>query len=178
MSIDSGRTAEQAAAETLLAVGRQGGRSASGSPRSDDDEQRPHKRQRSEDREGDVLMRVAPQDPAQLGLPPPQPQHHRQQGGYDLPPLSAAVGSARAPQTPTYAELEQHYKDLHSERRRLDELAERHERMMAGVRRAMEDMRASGSGGGSNEPEATSVRLPSRERPEGGAPVWSWEKKE
>ena len=46
---------------------------------------------------------------------------------------------------PSTAELEQHYRQLAEERKRLEEMLERTDRIMAGVKRGLDEMRAGGS---------------------------------
>ena len=51
-----------------------------------------------------------------------------------------APGAAAAP-VPTFMDLERHYTELEREKRQLQELLERTERMMAGLKRGIEDLR-------------------------------------
>ncbi|KZS94568.1 hypothetical protein SISNIDRAFT_453505 [Sistotremastrum niveocremeum HHB9708] len=59
----------------------------------------------------------------------PEPTHE----GFSTPPMVHP--------TPTYAELEQHYQQLRAERRRLEEMTEKTDRMLAGVKRGLDEMR-------------------------------------
>ena len=94
---------------------------------------------------------------APYGIPPPLhvPAHA------PPPPFAGHVGPsfyhtgapvAPAPQLmegiapiPSTAELEQHYRQLAEERKRLEEMLERTDRIMAGVKRGLDEMRAGGS---------------------------------
>lgn len=75
--------------------------------------------------------------PSQYHLPPPVPTH-----GYPHHMYPPAPGTAAAP-VPTYMDLERHYSELEREKRQLQELLERTERMMAGLKRGIEDLRQS-----------------------------------
>ena len=51
------------------------------------------------------------------------------------------------PVVPTTADLERHYQELHEQRRRLEEVLERTDRMLAGLKRGIDEMRVAGAGG-------------------------------
>lgn len=81
---------------------------------------------------------------------------------------------------PTYAELKRHYEELHEERKRLDELVEKNERMLGGVKRGLEEMRAGGLGVGMGLVGGAALALNlmregDRERPRSRASVWPLE---
>ncbi|KZT07537.1 uncharacterized protein LAESUDRAFT_651143 [Laetiporus sulphureus 93-53] len=69
--------------------------------------------------------------------------NHHVHGAYNprTPPPNAAVAAQHAA-VPTVVELERHYYELGEQRRRLEEMLEKTDRMMAGVKRGMEEMRA------------------------------------
>ncbi|KAI0326997.1 hypothetical protein GY45DRAFT_1309531 [Cubamyces sp. BRFM 1775] len=62
-----------------------------------------------------------------MGPPPPHPQ---------------MMDGSGAPHVPSVAELDHHYRELAEQRRRLEEMLERTDRMMAGVKRGLVEMRA------------------------------------
>jgi GATA-binding protein len=80
--------------------------------------------------------------------PPPTSQHHSQT--HD----SSTNGSVGIP---TIGELKRHYEELHEQRKKLDEMAEKTEKMMAGVKRGLDEMRGVHlpSGGGSGSTSST-----------------------
>lgn len=85
---------------------------------------------------------VNPAAPQPYHLPPPVPTHPHGHPGYHFYPGMPAPGPAGpAPPMPTYVDLERHFADLEREKRQLQELLDRTERMMAGLRRGMDDMR-------------------------------------
>lgn len=61
-----------------------------------------------------------------------------------LPPPQIMDG---LPHVPSPAELDHHYRELAEERKRLEEMLERTDRMMAGVKRGLDEMRGASSGG-------------------------------
>lgn len=65
-------------------------------------------------------------------------------GGYGFPRGHSPVMLSGVP---TAAELERHYFELHEQRRGLVEMLEKTDRIMAGVKRGIEEMRAGGSDG-------------------------------
>lgn len=96
---------------------------------------------------------------------------------------------------PTIAELEHHYGELRAERRRLEDLLATTDRMISGLKRGLDEMRAAsgetspvagpgsgpgsgagsgGSGSGSGESLKDTTRPKSGERAEKGS-VWAWE---
>ncbi|KDQ19022.1 hypothetical protein BOTBODRAFT_170988 [Botryobasidium botryosum FD-172 SS1] len=105
----------------------------------------------------------------------PESFSQRHRSGSRSPPITV----------PTIAELERHYGELRSERRRLEDLLATTDRMIVGIKRGLDDMRAAsgegspGSGSGSRsvssgDPPATRLRGKSGERAESGS-VWAWE---
>jgi len=93
---------------------------------------------------------------------------------------------SQASSVPSYAELESHYRQLHHERRRLEEMLERTDELITGVKRGMEQIRSVHSSPKAQpnveEPmvhHADSVRLPvaegSKEATATREPVWSIE---
>lgn len=219
------RMAEQAAAETLLAVGRASPAHAGPSSHSGSDgEEKRRKRAKRDHGGGDddeaaswasdqsqQQQASGSQGHAQMHhqLQPLQVQPQRPPsamrysagpglsaspgGGYDLPPLTAALHmgapgererSRERPQAlgaPSYAELQRHYEELRNERRRLDEMAQRTDAMLERVQRGMEEIQrtggGSGGGGASQQPAAEAVRLPTRGPGSagGGESVWHWD---
>ncbi|KAH9933439.1 uncharacterized protein B0H18DRAFT_983694 [Fomitopsis serialis] len=112
------------------------------------------------------------------GVPPPPPHtfvHHHGHPYY--PPQQGGQ-----PLVPTMQELERHYNDLGEQRRRLEEMMEKTDRMLAGVRRGLDDIRASqqqnqASQGPTSQSQsqsgsATSVPLSRSERPQSRVSVW------
>ncbi|EED81869.1 predicted protein [Postia placenta Mad-698-R] len=65
--------------------------------------------------------------------------NHHAPPGYYVPHTPPSNG---VPPVPTVMELERHYFELAEQRRRLEEILERTDRMMAGVKRGMDEMRA------------------------------------
>ncbi|KAF7317555.1 hypothetical protein MKEN_00842400 [Mycena kentingensis (nom. inval.)] len=64
--------------------------------------------------------------------------------GYTLPPVRGyheGTGAAGAGATPSLDELERHYFVLHEQRRKMEEMLRETERLMAGVRRGIDEMR-------------------------------------
>ncbi|KAJ7498208.1 hypothetical protein B0H11DRAFT_1999084 [Mycena galericulata] len=112
--------------------------------------------------------------------------------GYTLPPVrtgyygggSAHDGGMGAPgpaPVPTVEELERHYFQLHEQRRKTEELLRETDRVMAGLKRGLDEMRAGTDGGagangvGSGAPEMVPLRERERGRSRenaGGASVW------
>ncbi|PIL24901.1 transcription factor [Ganoderma sinense ZZ0214-1] len=141
-----------------------------------------------------------------VGVPPPPPSSYIRsgsaQGGMGGPGVPSrahspvAQHSMNAPHppehliegVPTLADLDHHYRALAEERKRLEEMLERTDRMMAGVKRGMDEMRAAGAEdgsqpSGSQQPSqgegssvsasAPAVPLASREKGnKEGATVW------
>lgn len=119
--------------------------------------------------------------PLTHGVPPPPHAyaHHHHGQPYHQPHTAVSGG---VPQVPTVQELERHYHELGEQRRRLEEMMERTDRMMAGVRRGIDDMRTNqlqsqgpsqGSPSLSQSSHAASVPLSSRsERSANRESVW------
>ncbi|KZV96790.1 hypothetical protein EXIGLDRAFT_732358 [Exidia glandulosa HHB12029] len=228
------RMAEQAAAETLLAVGRaspaQAGPSSHSGSDGEDKRRKRAKRDHPprEDEEAASWASDQSQHQQQSSSQSQQPQHpqlHQLQplqvqparpasamrfsagpgmagspaatvGGYDLPPLTAALhmgttererererSRERAAQAalPTFAELQRHYDDLRNERRRLEEMAQRTDAMLERVQRGMEEMQRLGGAPQQQQQQVTiaapeAIRLPTRgPGSAGGENVWHWE---
>ncbi|KAH9921740.1 uncharacterized protein BXZ73DRAFT_91756 [Epithele typhae] len=124
---------------------------------------------------------TAPPPGAAYGIPPPL---HVPGSG---PPAPFAVGhvgpsfyhSGPPPvmvegvaHVPSVAELDHHYRILAEERKRLEDMLERTNRMMAGVQRGLEEMRAAEGGGQPSDPQAaTSSDTVMAEPSEGAAAV-------
>ncbi|KAF9244186.1 hypothetical protein BU15DRAFT_71745 [Melanogaster broomeanus] len=75
-------------------------------------------------------------------LPPPHGMGHGYYGlghGHSPPPHDAMNGVLTSI-VPTASELRQHYHELYEQRRRLEELMEKTDRMMAGVKRGLDEM--------------------------------------
>ena len=118
---------------------------------------------------------------APYGIPPPLhvPAHA------PPPPFAGHVGPsfyhtgapvAPAPQLmegiapiPSTAELEQHYRQLAEERKRLEEMLERTDRIMAGVKRGLDEMRAGGSANEGQPSQAQQSSLSPSQGPQGQA---------
>ncbi|TFY61076.1 hypothetical protein EVJ58_g4734 [Rhodofomes roseus] len=104
--------------------------------------------------------------PLAHGAPPPPHTfvHHHPHAYYAPPP-------GGQPPVPSTQELERHYNELAEQRRRLEEMMEKTDRMMAGVRRGLDDMRMSQSAQASpsqsqaQSSQAASVPLSRGERP-------------
>jgi GATA-binding protein len=108
--------------------------------------------------------------PSGYVLPPPHgmfyaPHHgHGHSHGHSYPHSHSHLSSLAAAATsgadsyssgvPTVSELERHYCELSEQRKRLEEMVEKTERMMAGVKRGLDDMRGHGDEG---EAEATAA---------------------
>ena len=96
------------------------------------------------------------------------------------------------PHVPSVAELDHHYRILAEERKRLEDMLERTDRMMQGVKRGLDEMRAAGapapapppsqessqpaqSGEGASASDAPAAAVPLARQEKGareGAPVW------
>ncbi|KAI0369774.1 hypothetical protein BV20DRAFT_967439 [Pilatotrama ljubarskyi] len=89
--------------------------------------------------------------------PPPQfpgpvgPSFYHAGGAVAAAPPAALEGP---PHVPSVAELDHHYRELAEQRRRLEEMLERTDRMMAGVKRGLDEMRAASSGAPSQSQES------------------------
>ena len=89
-------------------------------------------------------------------------------------PSPLREGGSGASQIPTLADLQHHYHELEQQRRKMQEMIEKTDRLMAGVKRGIDEMQqASGRGGNGNGGSASvpppssgapSVPLASRER--------------
>ncbi|KZT70850.1 hypothetical protein DAEQUDRAFT_725009 [Daedalea quercina L-15889] len=117
--------------------------------------------------------------PLTHGVPPPPPHAFIHHGHPYYPPHTTSASGP--PPVPTVQELERHYSELGEQRRRLEEMMERTDRMMAGVRRGLEDMRHEQQNQGlhrspSHNPsppaQASSVPLSRAERPANRESVW------
>ena len=123
-------------------------------------------------------------------LPPPHSIHGHAHGLSFYMPSGATVGTVGGvPPIPTAPELEKHYMLLAEQKRQLEEMAERTERMMAGVKRGIDELKAAavgvvvagavGAGGASSQgqpsptqtqPSPTqSPQVPSQPQPQGSA---------
>jgi hypothetical protein len=89
----------------------------------------------------------------------PHPPHHHQRHALSPPP-----------NIPTLHELERHYAELRAERGRLEDMLARTDRIMKGVQRGIEEMRAGGSAGGE-----AAERLRRREEKVESGSVWAWQ---
>ncbi|KAG6888144.1 hypothetical protein C0992_009516 [Termitomyces sp. T32_za158] len=72
------------------------------------------------------------------GLPPPHPYYADFLGFPGLPPPPPLPPYAGG--VPSLAELERHYSELGEQKRRMEEMVERTERLMGGVRKGIEEM--------------------------------------
>ena len=76
---------------------------------------------------------------------------------------------------PTLADLERHYRDMGEQKRRMEEVLERTERMMAGLKRGIEEMRGGGMvemrGGNGEAVPLPGPRGEKRDREK--TPVWA-----
>ncbi|KAN0088950.1 hypothetical protein V8E55_006007 [Tylopilus felleus] len=80
-------------------------------------------------------------------LPPPHGVGH---GYYNLghgpsPPPHDALNGVLTAVVPTASELRQHYLELHEQRRRLEELLERTDKMLVGLKRGLDEMQMGGA---------------------------------
>lgn len=99
----------------------------------------------------------------------PPPHHHD---------ISNGTGLASSLGVPTISELKRHYDELHDQRKKLEEMMEKNDKMMAGVKRGLDEMRGvhqpsqsqhqSQSGGGSTS--LPLMRDP--ERPRSRTSIW------
>ncbi|KAG6861255.1 hypothetical protein C0995_002063 [Termitomyces sp. Mi166 len=87
--------------------------------------------------------------PGAAGLPPPPPHAHPYYADFlgfpglpPPPPLPPYAGGV-----PSLAELERHYAELGEQKRRMEEMVERTERLMGGVRKGIEEMQIQMRGG-------------------------------
>jgi GATA-binding protein, other eukaryote len=67
------------------------------------------------------------------------------------PPPANEAGMAMLGGVPSVSELERHYFELHEQRKKLEEMLEKTDRLMVGVKRGIDEMR---SGGGQQEAQA------------------------
>jgi GATA-binding protein len=79
-----------------------------------------------------------------------------------MPPVGMVVMPAGG--VPSVAELERHYHELHEHRRRLEEVLERTDRMMLGVKRGLEEMRGAQPAGGAGHEGAGSASAPQQQQ--------------
>ncbi|KAI1796731.1 hypothetical protein LXA43DRAFT_879355 [Ganoderma leucocontextum] len=98
----------------------------------------------------------APPPGAPYGIPPLHvPAHAPAPFGHVGPSFYHSGAHMVPPQViegvPTLGDLDHHYRVLAEERKRLEEMLERTDRMMAGVKRGMEEMRAAGAEDGSQQ---------------------------
>ena len=91
--------------------------------------------------------------------PPPHPPHESMNGSG----------------IPTYGDLKRHYDELHDHRKKLEEMMEKNDRMIAGVKRGLDEMRA----GGVHPPQSQSnvggappPLMRDSDRPRSRASVW------
>jgi GATA-binding protein len=82
-------------------------------------------------------------------------------GPFDMPVLSPPVGIGGAPAVPTLPQLEHHYRELGDHRRRLVEMLERTDAIMAGVKRGLDEMRSyNGPNGHHTQPPPLPATMP------------------
>lgn len=121
------------------------------------------------------------------------PHHHLGHGYYGQSPLHSHHSNSRSPPphenggVPTVAELQRHYDELREQRKKLEDMMEKNERMMVGVKRGLDEMRGASSSAGPSQANgaasnvngnaAPSVPLQQRdiERPRSRASVWPLE---
>ncbi|KAI0946971.1 hypothetical protein AcV7_009538 [Taiwanofungus camphoratus] len=99
---------------------------------------------------------AAPAGAASYVLPPLAHSHHalshnHQHGHHSFYGSHSPPPSAGGSTMPTANELERHYFELAEQRRKLEELMEKTDRMMAGVKRGLDEMRAAGQPGTQNQ---------------------------
>ena len=129
---------------------------------------------------------MAAPPPAPYGLPPPL--HVPGHAGAPPPPFPGHVGPSfyhnpslvpppvleGLPPVPSAADLENHYRALGEERRRLEEMLERTDRIMAGVRRGLDEMRgAAGAAAPPQEGQQTASQPAGHAASESGPPAAS-----
>jgi hypothetical protein len=73
------------------------------------------------------------------------------------------------PGIPTYADLKRHYDELHDQRKKLEEMMEKNERMIAGVKRGLDEMRGAPQNSVGAAPQPL---MRDSERPRSRASVW------
>ncbi|KAI0630758.1 hypothetical protein C8Q77DRAFT_1135055 [Trametes polyzona] len=89
--------------------------------------------------------------PPPLHVPPPPfaapvgPSFYHTGAPQNMPPPPPMMEGP--PHIPSAAELDHHYRELAEQRKRLEEMLERTDRMMAGVKRGLDEMRAASSSG-------------------------------
>ncbi|KAG6905692.1 hypothetical protein DXG01_001217 [Tephrocybe rancida] len=97
--------------------------------------------------------------PSRTGSPHPHPHahphpHHPPHPGYygefvGFPGLAPIPPPVYNGGVPTLADLERHYAELGDQKRRMEEMVERTERLMGGVRKGIEEMQVNSGGSGS-----------------------------
>ncbi|OBZ66396.1 hypothetical protein A0H81_13566 [Grifola frondosa] len=125
-------------------------------------------------------------------LPPPQNLAHFQPHGLNNhghphsfyhhsspPPTGGLQAMSGVPLMPSLADLERHYFEMGEQRRKLEEMLARTDRMMEGMRRGMEEMKAGskpqsaqGTSQGEPQPSSQAVPLNRSERPGSRESVW------
>lgn len=112
---------------------------------------------------------------APYGIPPPlHVPAHAPPPHFPGPVGHSFYHNASAPQhmegmlpIPSMAELDHHYRQLAEERRRMEEMLERTDRIMAGVKRGLDEMRAAG-GASSQEAQQSPQAQPQQQSPSQG----------
>ncbi|THH11398.1 hypothetical protein EW146_g8058 [Bondarzewia mesenterica] len=98
---------------------------------------------------------------------------HGLPGGSFYPPPAASM--AQGPIVPTVGELERHYFELHEHRRGLVEMLERTERLMAGVKRGLDEMKGVGqSAEGGQSQQGSPASVPLQKSASGGQKESVW----
>ncbi|KAF5372234.1 hypothetical protein D9758_005063 [Tetrapyrgos nigripes] len=91
----------------------------------------------------------SPAGHAQSGLTLPPP--HAMGAPFQPPPPGHEMSAMVIPGitgVPTLADLERHYADMNEQRKRMEEMLERTDRLMAGMKRGIDEMRAASQGAG------------------------------
>lgn len=91
---------------------------------------------------------------------------------------SAPPHSPPPPPIPTTVELERHYNELRAERRRLEDMMVMTDKMIAGVKRGLDEMRVSGGDSSLDAAEgapAVALRVPQREERMSRGGVWAYD---
>lgn len=109
-------------------------------------------------------------------LPPPHGIHGHAHGlSFYHPGVPPAPGGV--PPIPTASELEKHYMQLAEQKRQQEEMVERTDRMMAGVKRGIDEMKAASASPGQQQQPSQSQQSPTQSpqvpasQPQGAAPA-------
>ncbi|THH32058.1 hypothetical protein EUX98_g2136 [Antrodiella citrinella] len=91
-------------------------------------------------------------------LPPPHSSIHGHAHGLSFYHPGGMSAPSGVPPIPTAPELEKHYMQLAEQKRQLEEMVERTDRMMAGVKRGLDEMKAASASPSQSQPQQQSTQ--------------------